>query len=277
MGGTMRFIGGLLYMMLAVLMATAPAVQAQTRYTPVQTSVSDLMIMSEGTVTEIVKPDLVRLDNDMLFVLDNIRVPALYADAAIAWLEENLLNQAVSVRANAHLGDGAKDRLGNKLGHIVTQNGNLWIQQAMVSAGLAWADGTQTNRDLMVPLLQSEAAARAAQLGFWAAPGMAPRQADAIGVERDAFMVVEGGVVNTADKKAILFANFGDDWKTDFTLYIKKENLSLFPPDKRILLLKDKRVRVRGWVTERNGPTIELTYPEQIEIIDAPASAPPAP
>jgi micrococcal nuclease len=30
--------------------------------------------------------------------------------------------------------------------------------------------------------------------------------------------------------------------------------------------LENRSVRVRGWVEERNGPRIEVTRPEQIEI-----------
>ena len=32
--------------------------------------------------------------------------------------------------------------------------------------------------------------------------------------------------------------------------------------------LESRRVRVRGWVEERNGPRIEATSPEQIEIAE---------
>jgi hypothetical protein len=32
--------------------------------------------------------------------------------------------------------------------------------------------------------------------------------------------------------------------------------------------LENRRLRVRGWVEERNGPRIEATRPEQIEIAE---------
>jgi len=31
--------------------------------------------------------------------------------------------------------------------------------------------------------------------------------------------------------------------------------------------LKDQRVRVRGWVRQFNGPLIDVTHPEQIEVL----------
>jgi len=32
--------------------------------------------------------------------------------------------------------------------------------------------------------------------------------------------------------------------------------------------LEGRRVRVRGWIYERNGPTMDLTHPEQVEMLD---------
>jgi hypothetical protein len=136
-----------------------------------------------------------------------------------------------------------------------------------------WADSTRTNRDLIVPLLAAEDAARQSGAGFWAAPGMAPRDAGKIGAARDAFMIIEGEVVTTADKRDTLFVNFGDDWKTDFTLALRQEYVRNFGPGLDIASWQGRRLRVRGWVSERNGPAIELTHPEQIEWLDAPSNA----
>jgi micrococcal nuclease len=33
-------------------------------------------------------------------------------------------------------------------------------------------------------------------------------------------------------------------------------------------LLAGRRVEIRGWVEERNGPAIEVVRPEQIEFVD---------
>jgi hypothetical protein len=32
--------------------------------------------------------------------------------------------------------------------------------------------------------------------------------------------------------------------------------------------LDGRRIRVRGWLRSRNGPMIEATHPEQIELLD---------
>lgn len=268
----------LVFFCAALLSLPVAAQNAGGIYQPVQTTPQDLAVIAEGQVVEVVKPDLIRLDNDRLYVIDNIRVPVLYSDAALTWLDQTLLNRPVVLRANPTIGPGGKDRMGNQTAHIVRKEDNLWIQQAMVAEGLAWADSTRTNRDLAVPLLQTEETARSGQKGFWSAPGMLPRLADKIGAERDAFMVVEGRVMNTADKKKIFFINFGEDWKTDFTLALRAENVASFPEGFTVASLQGKNIRMRGWVSERNGPMMDLTHAEQIEILEpttGPAAATP--
>jgi hypothetical protein len=56
---------------------------------------------------------------------------------------------------------------------------------------------------------------------------------------------------------------------TSFTVTISKRDESGFAaagvePKK----LEARRLRVRGWIEERNGPRMEATRPEQIEIAE---------
>jgi hypothetical protein len=89
------------------------------------------------------------------------------------------------------------------------------------------------------------------------------------------FQVVEGRVTKVAQYRKTTYINFGRRWRTDFTLivkgrshrYLKKHGLDLTS-------LKGRRVRVRGWIEERNGPMIRLTHPEQIEILDTGKATP---
>ena len=83
------------------------------------------------------------------------------------------------------------------------------------------------------------------------------------------FEIVQGTVKDVADKGANFYINFGEDWRTDFTLTIEGKARRLFremafDP----LLLKGKTIRVRGWLKSFNGPMIAITHPEQIEILD---------
>ncbi len=259
-----------LALVIACAFMSAPAQASDTPALPPQ----KLQIIGQGTVTEILKPELVRLNTGSLYVLDNIRIPTLYTDQALAWLDANLLNTKVTLYASPDLGDNARDRMGNSFAHAVIDGPPArWVQGDMVASGLAWADSTLTNRSLVTDLLAIEDKARTSQQGFWSSPGMAVRKADAIGAERNQFMIVTGSAIETADKKSVYFANYGQDWKTDFTISLTRENRRNFAPGFDIEMLKGKPVRVRGWVFEKNGPMIELTHPEQLEFLPVTATS----
>ncbi len=253
-----------LALVIACAFMSAPAQASDTPALPPQ----KLQIIGQGTVTEILKPELVRLNTGSLYVLDNIRIPTLYTDQALAWLDANLLNKSVTLYASPDLGDNARDRMGNSFAHAVIDGTPArWVQGDMVAGGLAWADSTVTNRAMATELLALEDKARNTAQGFWASPGMAVRTVDAIGDARNQFMIVTGTALETADKKSVYFANYGKDWKTDFTISLTKQNSRNFPPGFYMDMLKGKPVRVRGWVFEKNGPMIELTHPEQLEFL----------
>ena len=66
-----------------------------------------------------------------------------------------------------------------------------------------------------------------------------------------------------------IYLNFGRRWSQALTVTIVKRNERRFAgagvePKK----LENRRLRVRGWMEERNGPRIEATRPEQIEIAE---------
>ena len=66
-----------------------------------------------------------------------------------------------------------------------------------------------------------------------------------------------------------IYVNFGRRWSQALTVTILKRHERTFAaagmePKK----LENRRVRVRGWLEERNGPRIEAAHPEQIEIAE---------
>ena len=80
--------------------------------------------------------------------------------------------------------------------------------------------------------------------------------------------MVAGRVVDAVRIKSRIYLNFGDDWRDDFTVTLDARARSLFEQSGRDpLTLKGRTVRVRGWLRQRNGPMIEATHPEQIEVV----------
>ena len=65
-----------------------------------------------------------------------------------------------------------------------------------------------------------------------------------------------------------VYLNFGRFWKEDFTAVIAAPALRLFAEaGMDPLVLEGALVRIRGWVDDRDGPRIEVTHPEQIEVL----------
>ena len=72
----------------------------------------------------------------------------------------------------------------------------------------------------------------------------------------------------TARVRNRIYLNFGEDYKTDFTISIDRTAWSMFTESGLDpLSLEGKIVLVRGWIKDFNGPLIEVTHPEQIEIL----------
>ena len=69
--------------------------------------------------------------------------------------------------------------------------------------------------------------------------------------------------------------DFGADWRSDVTVHIGRAAMrEVTRAGIDPLSYEGRRVRVRGWITLRNGPMIEITHPEQIERLERePASA----
>lgn len=166
-----------------------------------------------------------------------------------------------------HFGGEQRDRHGRLLAHLVTEAG-LWAQGEMVRLGLARVYSFPDNRASVAELYALEREARAQGRGIWRHPFYAIRAPEALERHLGTFQLVEGRVVDAARARGTVFLNFGADWRTDFTVAIERDALGLFRQAKLDpLALKGKRVRVRGWLQSRNGPLIEASHPEQIELL----------
>ncbi|MBY6264760.1 thermonuclease family protein, partial [Azospirillum sp. 412522] len=169
------------------------------------------------------------------------------------------------------------DRRGRLLAHLVREDG-LWLQSALLVRGLARVHTRPDARAYAAELLAGEEAARNAGRGLWRSRVYAVRDAaDPAGLsrDRDSFQLVEGVVLAVSKGGGESYLDFGADWRDDVTIHIGSAAMrevtraGLDP-----LSYEGRRVRVRGWITLRNGPMIEITHPEQIERLERePASA----
>jgi len=168
-----------------------------------------------------------------------------------------------------------RDRYGRALAQVFTLDKqgqpDLYIQEEMLRLGLArvytWPDTSQDARRL----LAAEDDARRKNKGIWALDYYNIRgpNPDALAQDVDSFQLVEGIITSTAEVRGRVYLNFGADYKTDFTVVIDTAARKRFDAaDYDLLGLSGAKVRVRGWIELVNGPSIWLTHPEPLELLD---------
>ena len=89
----------------------------------------------------------------------------------------------------------------------------------------------------------------------------------------------EGTVATVGEGGGRIYLNFAKDWHSDFTISVDRKDAPAFAAAGIDLkALAGKRLRVRGFLGWRNGPMIEASHPEQIELLpDAPKQDMPPP
>lgn len=167
---------------------------------------------------------------------------------------------------------GRENRMGQHLAHIYSEKDNVWLQGGLLAIGLARAMSSAANPEMIAEMLQQESLARKAGEGIWAKDSpyrlFGPDElANKIGTVQ----VVEGRIEKAASVRNNLYLNFGKDWKTDFTVRMDtglRKELSRQGIDP--VALSGRRVRVRGYIEEYNGPMITLETIHHLEILDRP-------
>ncbi|MFZ5789734.1 MAG: thermonuclease family protein [Pseudomonadota bacterium] len=267
-----------LYRIAALFLVLAPALLLEPRAASSTDGPSlpeaGLTALGTSAVAAVIDGDTLALEDGRELRLVGIQAPKLalgrpdfptwpLAAEARSALERLVQGQVLALFA----GGQQTDRHGRMLAHLKRADG-LWIQGAMVQAGLARAYSFPDNRALARELLALEAEARAAGRGIWADPFYRVRGPDELADAIDSFQLVEGRVVSATKPKSRLYLNFGADWKTDFTVAIDAKALRLFAAaGLDPLAFQGRRLRVRGWVKSFNGPLIDVTHPEQIEVL----------
>jgi endonuclease YncB( thermonuclease family) len=258
--------------------ASLPALlgrRAALAATPEPTTPTALDPGGEAVASAITDGDTLTLEDGREVRLVGIQAPKLplgrpdfptwpLAEDAKAALGELALGR----RLRLYYGGAALDRYGRALAHLVDESG-VWIQGAMIERGMARTYSFADNRALVPELLRREAAARAERRGIWALAWYRVRRPEETVADIDSFQLVEGRVLAVAERRAHTYLNFGADWRTDFTLSLDARARRLFeraalPPAG----FEGRRLRARGWIESFNGPLIEITHPEQIEVLE---------
>lgn len=163
--------------------------------------------------------------------------------------------------------DAGADRHGRLLAHVFADG--AWIQSALIAEGLARVATRPDMRRCAPALLADEAAARAAKRGLWNDPTYAVRNPNNLDADIGTFQLVEGKVLSAKVSRDRMFLNFGSDYRTDFTVTIARRDAKRMAKEGTSPeTYQGKTIRVRGWLTRLNGPELEVTHREQIELLE---------
>ena len=227
----------------------------------------DLEWQGEGRVSAIVDARTLRLDDGRDIRLAGIESPGRDQSAAIAALRVLAEGRDVTL----HGPNDAPDRYGRQRAFVVVSGARTSLQDRLLREGQARAAGTAADRACNMELIQAEAQARSTKRGLWAGSDAiknAERPADIL-AEVGRFTLVEGKVVSVRQAGTIWYVNFGRRRIEGFAATISRRMMPAVEMQGLSLTsLAGRRVRIRGWVTRRGGPRIDIVHPGQIEPID---------
>jgi micrococcal nuclease len=233
-----------------------------------------LVAGGEARVVAVVDGDTVVLDDRRQVRLVGIQAPKLplgrahvkkqpFADEAKSALEDLVLEKIVRLS----YGGRRQDRHGRALAHLHLGDGT-WVQGWLLERGLARVYSFRDNRARVAAMLALEDDARAHNDGLWSHDYYRIRSARQSHRLVDTFQLVEARIIDAVRIRGRVYLNFGPDWREDFTVTISPKNVRLFgKAGLRPETWSGRKIRVRGWINFRNGPMIEVTHPEQIEVL----------
>jgi len=176
---------------------------------------------------------------------------------------------------------GAPDRYGRTIAHAFTTGEPQprtiaqprAVAHAMLAAGHARVGAEPGDPACAAELYSHERVARIAKLGLWSDPQYGIVDAGnltGLVAGRGRFSVVEGKVLSVRESGGTIYMNFGRRWSEALTVTISKRQERIFTgAGREPKALENRRLRVRGWIEVRNGPRIEASRPEQIEVVAA--------
>ena len=242
-----------------------------------QIDFKDLKKTSEGIVQKILGPYTVLIEGNQVVKLNGVEClnySPIDQSAECIQAYENLKeklpeNSKISLFQTLNPKIGRVNRMDEQLAHVVLEEHGkkTWVQGAMLRDGFYRVRTTKYSPEIADTMYNLEHVARLSQVGIWSKDANPVRTAENITSNDSGFSVVEGKVKKVARVRNNVYLNFGDNWKTDFTIGVPSNLVKQFSKQGiNLAELGSQDVRVRGWVRDYNGPYIELSHVEQLEI-----------
>lgn len=180
------------------------------------------------------------------------------------WLRSRVVGQELTL-------DPARssfDRGGRMLIDISIDEGQPLVAELLAEGfGILRPDlGTVTDPE---KLLAAEKQARGRRSGIWDGGLAGPVDHDDAGRLIGHYGLVTGRVLQSTPTRYYVYCNFGKRWREDFTVRIPTEAARLLSRQGLdVTKLGGRKVMVRGWLFEEDGPMIEMTNRHEIEILE---------
>jgi endonuclease YncB( thermonuclease family) len=228
----------------------------------------------ESIVLAIAGPQTLRLADGRFVRLAEVLTPSAVSGAgydpsaaATAFLRSAALGRKVEVK----FGGAQRDRYGVYTAHVfVAGEHPFWLQEGLVSAGLAQAFPQADNSACSRELASSEVKARLEKRGHWgdALFKVLPAQdTRSISNLLQTYQVVEGKIARITQAGGRAIVHFSEETKFGFTAVIEPAAYKRLE-DQNLMRWQGRFIRMRGWIERKKGPTMTITQPEQIELAD---------
>lgn len=233
------------------------------------------------TVSRVIDGDTLVLDDGREVRLVGLQAPKipLGRRGFKAWplgVDAKRKLEKLTVRRKVRLlwGGSREDRHDRVLAHVLIlkdetqKTEGIWLAEVLLLEGMARVYSFRDNRACVPELLGFEQEARAKKRGMWGHAFYDIRVSDDLKKDINSFQLVEGEVKRAAVQSDGIYLDFGDNWRTDFSAHIAKRDIKRFEKSGlNPMKLAHKKIRLRGWLEYRSGPMMELTHPEQIELV----------
>ena len=206
--------------------------------------------------------------------------PAGIESFALLQPDDPATESALAERLNALLaGDEVRlrilaekpDRYGRLPALLAAPDGAL-LQEVLAREGLALAVPGEAAPPCLADLLGAENQARIARRGYWSGdlaqlPYARPAE---LSSRVGRYVIFQGRVISVGTREWRTYLNFGGRWSEDVTVSVESRLKERFGGDAWLEALAGKRVRVRGFLEERSGPLVSLSWPGEIEVVSDP-------
>jgi hypothetical protein len=182
-------------------------------------------------------------------VLADIYAPQ--PDVLAQWLMEYALQKEFPFRARGGDDRYGRARVESSLQEDVLNDGAAVFYASTGTISDAWR--------------VAESRAREAKRGVWdERAATVLTTADKADAAVGTFRVVEGSITRIYEAKRATYINFGADWREDFSITIPASLRRSMKPMLQQLKAGQK-IRVRGFITQENGPMIRLMHRDNME------------